>query len=83
MKASYWKRMKVLWKTAYRVKIQEPMHEHREETVEKFYNRIDSVDVRAFGVGVYENDERLIDLNEIMADEHERLKQQATPLGQI
>ena len=55
LEASYWKRLRDQWKQAYKRKIQAPLHEHREETVERFHNRLDQVDVRAFGVGVHDD----------------------------
>lgn len=35
----------------YKYTIQEPLHEHRDEMVCKFENRIDYVDISAYGVG--------------------------------
>jgi hypothetical protein len=36
----------------YTKKIKKVIHEHREEMAERFANRIDYVDLSAFGVGV-------------------------------
>ena len=35
----------------YKYSIQEPLHEHRDEMASKFENRIDYVDISAYGIG--------------------------------
>ena len=52
MNDSYWKRFFPLWLNTYNRKIRKPVCEHREEMAGKFANRIDYVDLSAFGVGV-------------------------------
>ena len=43
--------MKVEIAKRYKFIIQEPLHEHRDEMASKFENRIDYVDISAYGVG--------------------------------
>ena len=48
----FWKRALPLWSEQYVNKIQKPINEHRNEMAKKFTNRIDYVDLSAFGVGI-------------------------------
>lgn len=57
LESSYWNKLKKQWRQAYKRKIQDPLHEHREETLERFHNRLDDIDVRAFGVGLRDDDD--------------------------
>ena len=50
---------KSCWKTIrniYKYQVQEPVHEHREETAQKFQNRIDYVNIKAYDAGRIEVD---------------------------
>ena len=48
----FWKRTLKLQSKVYIKKIQKPLMDHREEMSKMFNNRIDYVDLSAFGVGV-------------------------------
>ena len=39
--------------------IQTPLHEHRIEMSKKFENRVDYVDITAYGVGIEKNESQL------------------------
>jgi len=47
----------------YAENIQVPLHEHREEMARNFENRIDYVDIQAYGVGKVKIDNKLCKLN--------------------
>ena len=51
MKDVIGKRMKKSIAKNYKYKIQEPLHEHRNEMAGKFQNRIDYVNISAYGFG--------------------------------
>ena len=51
---NYWKRFLPQWTTYYEKKIKCVLAEHRDEMARKFKNRIDYVDLSAFGVGLEE-----------------------------
>ena len=48
----FWKRTLKLQSKVYIKKVQQPLMDHREEMSKMFNNRIDYVDLSAFGVGV-------------------------------
>ena len=48
----FWKRALPLWSKMYVEKIQKPIQCHRKEMAKKFANRVDYVDLSAFGVGI-------------------------------
>ena len=48
----FWKRTLKLQSKVYIKKVQKPLMDHREEMSKMFNNRIDYVDLSAFGVGV-------------------------------
>lgn len=50
----YWKKFLPQWDRHYKKRIQNVVTEHRDETSQKFKNRIDYVDLGAFGVGIGE-----------------------------
>ena len=65
---NYWKRFLPQWVSYYEKKIRSVLMEHREEMALKFKNRIDYVDLSAFGVGLGEegnniNDDRINKFN--------------------
>jgi len=45
------KKMKAAISENYKINIQDPLHEHRYEMATKFKNRIDYVDIKAYGLG--------------------------------
>lgn len=56
LKDNYWKRFLPQWTKEYQKKIQQVVTEHRREMATKFRNRIDYVDLGAFGVNINEGD---------------------------
>ena len=46
------KKLKLTIAQNYKYNIQEPLYEHRDETAGKFKNRIDYVNIEAYGVGI-------------------------------
>lgn len=79
MQVSFWKKFTPLWTKIYEKKIQRIMHEHREDMAEKFQNRIDYVDLSAFGVG-FNNDNKEEGLS---IEDHERYIEMFTGQGKL
>lgn len=64
IKNKFWKRTLHLWSEQYQKKIQKPVQDHRTEMAKRFTNRVDYVDLSAFGVGITSNNnltEKIID----------------------
>lgn len=76
MQESIGKRLRNKISKAYKYIIQEPLHEHREEMSQKFQNRIDYVNLDAYGAGkvninkLDEDDSDEQDLDEFNLDSH-------------
>mmetsp|Transcript_37524 Transcript_37524/g.57481 ORF Transcript_37524/g.57481 Transcript_37524/m.57481 type:complete len:550 (+) Transcript_37524:1340-2989(+) len=51
MADSYGQKLKQDIARKYKIKIQEPLYEHRNDKAKQFQNRIDYVDIKAYGIG--------------------------------
>lgn len=82
------KRIKSNITRSYKYVIQEPMHEHRDEMASKFENRIDYVDISAYGIGKIKvhnqikKEKKLLD-NDIDGVEEETMHNASNPNARI
>ena len=53
----------------YKYIIQEPMHEHRNEMARRFQNRIDYVNIKAYGIGKVDVEKRRKGASQILSQE--------------
>lgn len=79
------KRIKQEIAKTYKYVIQEPLHEHRDEMASKFENRIDYVDISAYGIGKVKvegngQDEKEKELEKI---EQDSIQHNSTPVSRI
>jgi len=73
-----------IWRQSYIKNVQSVIHEHRDETADRFENRVDYVDLTAFGIGVRKQNSNVKCINQrLIHEQYDKIIEENSSHGRL